>query len=212
MQENNPHKRPSEPIPAPAAEPEPTPFEKGQAAAAKFSLTKPENPWADGTDEGKEWAEGYATQCHTIAQRARAWFLLGASTPHGYNFAPPAYGGLVTSMMQVNGQAMACVFVGAMLTHRGHEPPTLQEARPCFEAATYGSTGRPLYEHLQDCETARLVHEIATEMRDFVKAEDEQAFAAGKATKISVDATALMQRLVHGYPPKEPPEEEGGGE
>jgi hypothetical protein len=199
MEENNPHKRASQPITDPAVEH----YEAGQKAATRFSYNQAENPFKPETDEAASWQKGFDDAMLRIKKRALAWFLLGYSVPAGYPFATAQYGSLISAMMQTNGQAMACVFVGAELAHADRPAPTIDTARACFEAATYAATGRGLREDLVKVPMAAVCYEAAMIMRDWIVAEDEEAYSQGKATKITIDAEAIMSRLVYG--PTGPP-------
>ena len=180
-----------------------TPGQLGEEAAMKFGDET--NPFTD-REASAAWHRSYSATRQKMAKSALSWFLLGAAVPAISKTNPQEAGQLVASVMQSNGQALVCCFVGAAMMHRSSCLPDLDTANDCFQAATYAASGRELPDHMQHkLQSQQLqpsfaviasAYALAKEIIPYLEGTTEMK--EGNPGTVTVDAHGIMKRIITG--------------
>ena len=184
--------------------PEPSPFQLGFKEGGRFGCSQNRNPWKDETEEGQAWNDGYKAADDQANARAQALLHMGWSCGVLHRDNPSGWGHVMGHLVVTNGQAMACVFLGAEMRHQGKPLPTQLTPRECYELAAAGAQAQPLPERFKHNPDATWVHETAARIRDYFVQEDPVAdHPTAKSYGVNLDA--LMNRIIYGDTP--PPEQ-----
>ena len=177
----------------------PSPEEQGYKAGISFNPTDTANLQTTAAAQ-MEWAAGFKKGLIEVNERALAFLSVGVGVIKLHYGAQDGWSEVMSRTMRSSANAMACVFLGAELTHAGDLRHYLcdPEIEPRFllEIASYAIRNEQLPERYASDQMLVTAYELASKIREYV------VTTTGSA--VSINADAMMRRIFYGDNPPAP--------
>lgn len=178
-----------------------TPFQLGYQAGSTFN-PQHRNPYKPGFDEASKWERGYQNAIRKVNERALAFLSMGTGIIQLHQVSETGWGYLMAALIQQSGNAMATIYLGAELTHRGliikfMTDPAI-EPRHLLEIASIAAMGKELPKHFYGHKGFMQAYDFAKTISNYITSGDDKS--------VQIDSAGLMKRIIWGdNPPPEAP-------